>query len=150
MEITFARLPDIERGELVALMTDPAVRRHMPLAGAFDAAEFVAAKERIWADHGYGPWAFLADGEFVGWGGPQPEGADVDIALVLRPSAWGLGRRIYPEIIERVFADPGCDSVTALLPPSRGRAAALLRLGFVPDGGVSIGDTPFLRYRLMR
>jgi len=31
--------------------------------------EWIAGKEKLWAEHGYGPWAFLIDGKFAGWGG---------------------------------------------------------------------------------
>jgi hypothetical protein len=51
-------------------MNDPAVRRHLPLArGEFGASEcksFVAVKERMWEVGGFGPWAFVLDGEFIG------------------------------------------------------------------------------------
>ncbi|GLW90448.1 GNAT family protein [Actinokineospora globicatena] len=152
MGIEFVRLPGIDPADLIALLDDPAVRKHLPLAsGRFDEAAcagFVAAKEEIWAEHGYGPWAFVADGEFVGWGGPQPEGDDVDIALVLHKRAWGLGRAIYDEVVRRVFADPAPDSVTVLLPPSRRQAHALRRLGLTPDGDTTIDGHIFLRFRL--
>ncbi|MBM7774294.1 hypothetical protein JOD54_004498 [Actinokineospora baliensis] len=152
MEIEFVRLTEIAVADIVGLLDDPAVRGHLPLAsGRFDEGAcrgWVAGKEAIWAEHGYGPWGFVADGVFVGWGGPQPEGADADIALVLHKHAWGLGERIYREVIRRVFADPARDSVTVLLPPSRGRGHALLRLGYRTDGEVEIDGHVFRRFRL--
>lgn len=151
-KIEFVRLPDVNPDEIVELMNHPLVRREMPLTSdGFDAAacaEFIAAKERLWAEHGYGPWAFLVDGKFAGWGGLQPEGDDADLALVLHPSYWGWGKRLYDEIIARAFGEMGFDSVTILFPPTRTRIKAILRLGFVPDGEVEIGGERFLRYRL--
>ena len=95
-EIVFSRLPQVDAADLIALMNDPRVRRHLPLArGVFGPAEceqFVEMKERIWAEHGYGPWAFVIRGEFAGWGGLQPEGEDIDLGLVLRPSSGDGGR----------------------------------------------------------
>jgi [ribosomal protein S5]-alanine N-acetyltransferase len=77
-EIVLKRLPEVDPAELVALMNDPRVLRHMPLArgpfGPAECARFVAAKERLWAEHGYGPWAILVDGALAGWGGLQPDG----------------------------------------------------------------------------
>src|SRR5687768_4532632 len=100
--IVFKRLSEIEPADIIALMSDPRVRRHMPLArgdfGPAECARFVAAKERLWAEHGYGPWAFVIDGEFAGWGGLQPEGDEVDLGLVLRPGYWGAGRLLYERI----------------------------------------------------
>lgn len=152
--IEFRRLPEVDPAAIIALMNDPAVRRHMPLArGDFDAARcasFVAAKERLWAAHGYGPWAFLVNGEFAGWGGLQPEGADIDIGLVLHPRFWGVGRRLYAGFVETAFADLGATSVIIMLPPSRTRVAGVRRLGFQPDGEVDVAGARFVRYRLTR
>ena len=89
-KIAFTRLSEVDPGVIIELVNDPAVRRHLPLArghfGPSECEKFVADKERIWEEHGYGPWAFVIDDEFIGWGGLQPEGDDVDVGLVLRPS----------------------------------------------------------------
>jgi RimJ/RimL family protein N-acetyltransferase len=69
---------------------------------------------------------------------------------VLHPRFWGLGRRIYDEIVRRAFSELGLESVTVLLPPGRGSGAAraMLRLGFTPDGELDLAGHRFLRYRL--
>ena len=152
MHIEFKRLSDVNKADLIDLMNDPLVRRQMPLTNdnfsEADCDGFVAAKERLWVEHGYGPWAFVVDGRFVGWGGLQPEHGDVDLAMVLHPRAWGMGKRIYEEIIRRAFGEMGFESVTILFPPSRIRIKGILRLGFQPDGEVEIGGERFIRYRL--
>lgn len=133
-------------------MNDPLVRRHMPLAtGVFDeaaCASFVEGKERIWAERGYGPWALYVDGVFVGWGGLQPEGEDVDLGLVLHPRHWGKAHPIYELIIRKAFDEMGLESLTILLPPSRKRLSAIARLGFTPDGETEYAGHRFLRFRL--
>lgn len=135
-------------------MNDPRVRRQMPLTGdnfdEADCADFIASKEQLWAEHGYGPWAILVDGSFAGRGGLQWENGDADLGLVLLPAYWGLGRTLYGMILERAFGEMGFDSVTVLLPPSRTRIKGLSRLGFKPDGETLIEGERFLRYRLMR
>ena len=103
---------------------------------------------RLWAEHGYGPWAILVDGELAGWGGLQPEGDDADLGLVLHPRRWGAGRAIYERMIAYAFGALRADSVIVLLPPSRVRVAGVLRLGFRPDGAVDVGGERFVRYRL--
>ena len=151
-EIAFTRLSEVDPTAIIELVNDPAVRRHLPLArGRFGPSEcerFVAAKERIWEENGYGPWAFVIDDEFIGWGGLQPEGDDVDVGLVLRPSHWGAGRVLYKRIIAYAFGELGLGSVIALLPPSRKRVAGMQRLGFRRDGEVVLEDERYLRYRL--
>jgi RimJ/RimL family protein N-acetyltransferase len=152
MHIEFKRLSEVDRADIIDLMNDPRVRRQMPLTNDnfsdVDCNGFVAAKERLWAEHGYGPWAFVVDGRFAGWGGLQPEHGDADLALVLHPNAWGLGKRIYDEIIKRAFGEMGFESVTILFPPSRTRIKGIFRLGFQPDGEVEIAGERFIRYRL--
>ena len=150
--IAFKRLSEVDPIDLIELMNDPLVRRHLPLAcgrfGEQECAQFLAAKERIWEKTGYGPWAFVLDGEFVGWGGLQPEGDDADLGLVLRSDHWGAGRILYRKIIEYAVAELGLDSVIVLLPPSRTRVAGLRRLGFRRDGETTVGGERLLRYRL--
>ena len=152
MNLEFKRLSEIDRAELVALNTNPMVRRQMPLFdGSFDDEQcraWVEGKERAWREEGYGVWAFVIDGVFAGWGGLQDEDGDADLGLVLHPDYWGAGKAIYKEIIRRAFEDMGFESVIILLPPSRTRIKAIFRLGFKADGEVEIGGERFLRYRL--
>lgn len=152
MNIEFKRLTEVNKSDIIELMNNPLVRRHMPLAsglfdkGAYDA--FIAEKEKLWAEYGYGPWAFVADGKFIGWGGLQFEEGDADLALVLHPDYWGLGKVIYNEIIKKAFGEMGFESITVLFPPSRTCIKGLLRLNFKPDGELVIKGERFLRYRL--
>ncbi|MET3768573.1 RimJ/RimL family protein N-acetyltransferase [Marisediminicola sp. UYEF4] len=150
--LELARLTDVATDDLVALMTHPLMRRHMPLLGdrftESDARAFVACKERLWAEHGYGPWAIYPDGRFAGWGGLQPEAGDADLARVLHPHFWGRGRQIYDEFIRRAFGEMGFVRVTALLPSSRVAPRALERLGFRRDGEVDLNGERFARYVL--
>jgi ribosomal-protein-alanine N-acetyltransferase len=152
MDLKLTPLSAVDPADIIALMNHPGVRRHLPLAegqfGAAECAAFVAGKEALWHRHGYGPWAFVIDGSFAGWGGLQPEGNDVDLALVLHPTYWGYGKTIYDHILARAFGELGLTSVTVLLPPSRGGAHAVKRLGFTPDGQTTISGQRFLRYRL--
>ena len=152
MLIEFRRLSDIDVAEIIALNTHPLVRRHMPLSddnfGDAECREWVQGKESQWEEYGYGPWAFMLDGKFAGWGGLQYEGGDADLGLVLHPHCWGMGKPIYDEIIRRAFEEMGLKSVTILLPPSRTRVRAIFRLGFQLDGEVELFHQRFFRYRL--
>jgi [ribosomal protein S5]-alanine N-acetyltransferase len=150
--VTLVRLTEVDPAALVDLMNDPRVRRHMPLAtGVFteaDCTAWVAAKEAMWHEHGYGPWGVLIGGEFAGWGGLQPEHGDADLALVLRPQFWGHGRTVAEQVLAEAFQTQNLAAASVLLPPTRGTAAALLRAGFRPDGEVDLDGRRFLRFRL--
>lgn len=121
------------------------------MASRWDAAEatrFVAAKEACWARDGLGHWAFLCDGRYAGWGGFQREEREWDFGLVLKPEFFGLGRRITRKAIAFATADDRLPFVTFLLPPSRKRQGALLRMGARPVGEVDYAGCRFLKYRL--
>jgi RimJ/RimL family protein N-acetyltransferase len=152
--IRFRRLDEVRPDVMMELMNDPDVRRHLPLArGHFGMPEyerFIAAKARIWQENGYGPWAFVLDDDFVGWGGIQPEGDDVDVGLVLRKIFWGAGKTLYRRALDYAFGELGVDSVITLLPPSRTRVSGMRRLGFREDGEVMIEGALFTRDRLTR
>lgn len=154
LKLEFKRLSEIDCSEYIVLNTNPLVRRQMPLTSdkfdEEDCRQWIKGKEKMWEEHGYGPWAFVIDGKFAGWGGLQPEEDEPDLGLVLHPDYWGHGKVIYEEIIRRAFGEMGLESVTILFPPSRTRIKGILRLGFQPDGEVEIGDEPFIRYRLRR
>lgn len=151
-EITFARLPDIEPTEIVVHMSDPRVAEHMPLLTfEWDAAavtNFVARKEQCWARDGLGHWAILLNGRYVGWGGFQKEGDEWDFGLVLRPDAFGLGRRVTKKAIDFAIADPRIPFVTFLLPPSRQNLGALERLGAQYIGEIDYDGAIFRKFRL--
>lgn len=126
----------------------------MPLIkGYFDenkCKKFVAAKESLWMEHGYGPWAFIIDGVFAGWGGVQPENGTADLALVLHPDFWGMGRMLYQKIIHFAFNELQLPSVTILFPPTRTRVQGLLKLGFQEEDIVKIDNVSFVRFCLYR
>ncbi len=154
MTIEFKRLTAVDKSELIDLMNNPSVKRHIPLAtgcfGENECKEFVAAKERMWEENGYGPWAFVVDGRFAGWGGLQPENGEADLCLVLHPDYWGLGKTFYNEIIRRAFGESGFEAVTVLLPTTRKNIKGLLRLGFRNDGQLKVAGEVFSRYRLVK
>ncbi len=145
-------LTEIPKDEIIELMNHPKLRQHMPLlTGDFDDSKydsFIHAKQKIWEEYGYGPWAFILNGQFIGWGGLQPIDQDVEIALVLHPNFWGNGKAIYQKIIKYAFEDQKLESVVILLPPSRTRIDPILKLGFEPDGECEFSGTPYTRYRL--
>lgn len=151
-EITFVRLPDVALNDIVTHMSDPRVAEHMPLLtfqwDAKVAAGFVAKKEECWARDGLGHWAFLANGEYVGWGGFQKEDDEWDFGLVLKPDAFGLGVRIARQAIGFAVADARIPFVTFLLPPSRKNLGALKRLGAKQVGQIDYDGEAFLKFRL--
>ncbi len=68
--------------------------------------------------------------------------------MVLRPDAFGLGRRIARKAIDFAIADQRIPFVTFLLPPSRKSLAALRRLGAKRVGQVPYEGKTFIKFHL--
>lgn len=153
-DIQFSYLSKIDEKEIIDLMNNDLVRKHLPLLTSEFSTEmcrgFIKVKMKLWDEHGYGPWAFLINGKFAGWGGLQEENGEADFALVLHPSYWGWGRRIFNKVIEEAFTKMNLTSITALLPPNRPNSKAILRMGFVEEGDLSIDGENFLKFRLSK
>lgn len=71
-----------------------------------------------------------------------------DFGLVLKPEAFGLGRRIADKALAFARADARIPYVTFLLPPSRRNLGALARIGATFVGEVVYEEKLFRKYRL--
>jgi len=151
-EIEFVHLFEIEEEQIIDLMNNDIVGKHLPLLAEKFSAEnyriFLRTKKRLWDEFGFGPWAFLIKGEFAGWGGIQPEQGEADFALVLHPKFWGWGRKVFNKVKDQAFNEMNLPSMTILLPPNRPNSNAVTRLGFVKDDELTIEGEIFLRFRL--
>lgn len=151
-EIKFVHLGEINEEKIINLMNNELVGQQMPLlAHGFSVEQcraFLQAKKQLWDEHGFGPWAFVINGEFAGWGGLQPEHGDADFALVLHPDFWGWGRKIFNKIRDQAFNQMNIESITILFPPSRTNSKAITRLGFINDGQINVDGENFMRFRL--
>ncbi|GAA6133912.1 hypothetical protein NBRC116188_07010 [Oceaniserpentilla sp. 4NH20-0058] len=154
MDIQFQQLDQVDPQDIIALMNNPLVRRQIPLTfddfNLQDCQKFVHAKTQMWQEHGYGPWAFVVDSEFAAWGGLQPEFGMPDLALVLHPKYWGIGKTLTVQIIEKAFTEMNFDQVTVLFPPMRTRVKGLLKLGFKQLDERVVDDKTFIRYVLLK
>lgn len=153
-EIKFVHLFEVEEKQLLDLMNNELVGKHLPLlTNGFSSKnyqDFLKAKKQLWSEHGFGPWAFLINDEFAGWGGLQPEQGEADFALVLHPRFWGYGRKIFSIVKDQAFHHMNLNSITILLPPNRPNSKAITRLGFTNDGQTVINGEKFLKFRLLK
>ncbi len=151
-EIQFVHLYEIEQQQIINLMNNELVGKHLPLLQVKFSTEhceaFLNAKKQLWDENGYGPWAFIINEKFAGWGGLQPERGEADFALVLHPDFWGWGRKIFSKIKEQAFEHKNMNSITILFPPDRTNWKAITRLGFIKDSEVIIDGATFMRFRL--
>ncbi|WP_253280766.1 hypothetical protein [Morganella sp. EGD-HP17] len=73
MQLEFKRLTQIKPADITALNNHPKVLQQMPLGSPdFDdgkSRNWAEEKDAQWEINGYGPWAFVIDDVFAGWGG---------------------------------------------------------------------------------
>lgn len=152
VDIKFVHLSEINEQDIIDLMNEEEVGKLLPLLqGEFTAEHckaFVKAKTQLWKEFGFGPWGFVINGEFAGWGGVQPEQGEADFALVLHPNFWGWGRRVFNKVRDQAFHELGRDSLTILFPPTRTNSRAVTRYGFVEEGKINLDGEVFIKFRL--
>jgi RimJ/RimL family protein N-acetyltransferase len=102
-ERLLARTPSASDGDgYRALLLDPAVSvwlrpAPLPLFDDAEALAILAADERHWADHGFGPWVLIerAEGTMVGRGGLRRIELDgspaVELPWAIRADHWNRG-----------------------------------------------------------
>jgi [ribosomal protein S5]-alanine N-acetyltransferase len=109
MKLEFKHLTQINPDDIIVLNNPPEVLRQIPPGSPNldheKCLKWVTQKEAQWAQYGYGPWAFVINNKFAGWGGLQFEEGEADLALVLHPDYWGTGKIIYDEIVRRAFTE---------------------------------------------
>ncbi len=150
--LTFFRLSDVSPDRIIAHMSDPRVKAHMPLNtfewGHDTVSRFVAAKEACWRRDGLGHWAIFCNRSYAGWGGFERDADTWDYGLVLTPKYFGLGMRITRKAIRFALDDERISTVTFLLPHSRKKRGALARLGASFVGDVEFNGARFLKFKL--
>ena len=133
--------------EWLSLFNDPKSRKYMPLAeqkvdenwiknwliSKINSIETSPFKlHSIW--HGM---------QFVGWGGIQQDESDFEIAIVLKPSAWGCGREIADRLIDD-FKEAKLDaSLYIYLPLMRNSSAIARKLDLLEVGEITIARKTF-------
>lgn len=151
-KLTFTNLAGISPDVIMAHMSDPRVKAHMPLLNSnWDRSRvlaFLEAKEAHWRRDGLGHWAILCDGAYAGWGGFERDGDAWEYGLVLRPQYFGIGLQLARKAIRFAQGDERIHTVTFLLPPSRKKRGALNRIGATYVGEVELNGTKFLKYCL--
>ena len=82
----------------------------------------------------------MVDGRFAGWGGLQPEEGDVDVAIVLHPDYWGLGKELFDWITAFAFEEKGFDVAVTYTPPRKGEQ--IYYYNGIINSGVIFFNTP--------
>jgi RimJ/RimL family protein N-acetyltransferase len=143
-----------------SLLLDPAVSEWLrpsplPLFEDADALAILAADERHWIEHGFGPWVLVerGEGETVGRGGLQQieiEGESaVELPWAIRSDHWNRGLASEAAAAAVAWAEAlGLSEVVALtIAENLASRRVAEKAGFVVDGETRHSGLPHLVYR---
>ena len=97
-EMHFIPFQQIEPQDLLLILNDPVVRKHLIDHKPFTShsiREWVAEKRAIDALDGCRIRAITMDGVLAGWCGIQPDDQGVELAIVLSQPFWGAGVSVF-------------------------------------------------------
>ena len=100
--IEYIAINIVDPGQLLSLLNKDSVRKHLVNHQIFDKESLKSwLQEKIEVDstRGCRVRAIFVDERCVGWCGIQQDGGEYEIAVVLDDTHWGLGRKIFRELL---------------------------------------------------
>lgn len=134
-EFGLRRLQEGDAGALFKALADKRVVRHMASDGfTLEGCKQIVEKSiEHWKRHGIGDYVVLEGqtGSVIGWAGFKLWQEDqFELLVVLSPEFFGLGLKIYLELIERAKNEFGLRHIYCLLPKTRKLFRSIEKLGF--------------------
>lgn len=100
--ITFVPFNQIRAEQLLPIVNDPTVRKHLIDHEIFTVQglnQWITNKLALDSRDDCRIRAIYSDGVLAGWCGIQPDYNGVELAMVLSPKYWGLGANIFQTVI---------------------------------------------------
>ena len=100
--IEYVKLDEVDPAEFLPLLNSQKIREHLVDHPVFDAETvraWLAAKIEVDTSQGCKVRAIVVNAQLAGWCGIQLEGGEYEIAVVLDDDYWGLGGRVFREIM---------------------------------------------------
>lgn len=100
--IEYVHFGEVISDEFISLLNKHKIREHLISHELFDAESidsWINGKIELDACKGCKVRAILVDKQLAGWCGIQLEDSKYEIAIVIDDSHWGLGTKIFPEVM---------------------------------------------------
>lgn len=100
--IEYADLQALDRLELLALLNKEKIRAHLVAHAQFDATSleaWIADKVKVDTAQGCRVRGIKVKGAVAGWCGIQFEDGAYELAIVLDAAYWGIGMRVFKELM---------------------------------------------------
>ena len=131
------------------LFKNDKIRRHMPLSSnsVNDVwiETWINSKNSISKISPFEIYSIWMKDEFCGWAGIQPDEDCYEMAIVLKPDFWGLGKVLAYDLIQK-YRDSNVDKPLFIyLPLSRNVKIVADRLNFTINGEIEINGIKFAK-----
>lgn len=100
--LSYLPLNQVGLTELISLLNKARVREHLMTHAVFDqdsAQQWIESKMAVDALQGCQVRAVMVDGFLAGWCGIQLENNQPELAVVLDDQFWGVGKRIFKDMM---------------------------------------------------
>jgi len=100
--IEYVKFSEINPENFLPLLNKLKIRQHLIPHAVFDidtTAAWMESKIAVNANHGCKVRAINVDDQLIGWCGIQLEDGKYEIAIVIDDSSWGLGIKIFHDIM---------------------------------------------------
>ncbi len=101
-DIRYVTLESTNANQLLDILNDPAVRNHLIAHDTFNEqtlTQWLIEKQTIDSQHHFLVRTVLVDDTLAGWCGIQPDINGAELAIVLTPTHWGVGPRVFKQLI---------------------------------------------------
>lgn len=147
--VTYLTFDKINPGDFLAVLNSDKVREHLIAHDRFtleSVTAWMASKIAIDQEQGCRIRAVVVGGQLAGWCGIQREGDQHELAIILGDASWGLGRRLFQDLMR--WADElNHDVVYINLLHTRPRYQFLIKRAIAVTESSFLGES-FTRYAL--
>jgi len=102
VKIEYLQFDDVPTRDFLPLLNKLKIREHLIQHELFDletASQWMQSKMEVDTSFGCKVRAIKAAGQLVGWCGIQLDGSKYEIAIVIDNSSWGIGIKIFHEMM---------------------------------------------------
>ncbi|BFM04985.1 GNAT family N-acetyltransferase [Halioxenophilus aromaticivorans] len=102
LSITYPTLAEVDQTQLLAILNAQSTRSHLVAHNPFNPhslQQWVTDKQALDDQPGYKVRAVVVDDELAGWCGLQPDEQSVEAAIVVAKHYWGLGPRVFADLL---------------------------------------------------
>ena len=145
-------IKDQDEEKLYQALKEPEVVRHMASTGLSkdDCVKIIDESLQHWDQYNIGSWAVEKNKVIIGWAGFKIWKEDeFELLIVLGKDSWGLGLKIYQELIKLAQEEFHLKSLTVILPDTRKSYSYIVqKAGFKHIGSESFNGESFQKFQL--